>query len=87
MATTACETFVCVFLRYPPPQTVDCMNQKIKIILPLQADKLGKKMHNRLTFTITSTCHEQVGPAQKMRMREKRHGVGFETVAGIGGLS
>ena len=29
--------------------------------------------------------HEQVGPAKKIRMREKRRGIGFETVAGMGG--
>ena len=68
-----------------PPPNRRLHEPENKEYSPLQAAKILKnKMRDRLVFTITSTC-EQIGPAIKIIMLEKRRGIGFETVAGMGG--
>ena len=70
-----------------PPQTVDCMNEKIRNIYGYR--RPNAKLKQRVcafdfAFTTRDT-HEKVGSARKIRLREKRRGIGFETVAGMGG--
>ena len=67
-----------------PPPNRRLHEPENKEYSPLQAAKLKNKMRDRLVFTITSTC-EQIGSALKIIRLEKRRGIGFETVAGMGG--
>ena len=56
--------------------------------LPLQAAKLKKKKC-AIDLHLQIHPHEQAGSTSKKvkRMREKRRGISFEIVAGMGGLS
>ena len=67
-----------------PPQIVDCMNEKMKNIYryyrqPKRKEKCVIDLH------LKEDPHEWVGQAKKRHMGEKRRGIGFETVTGVGG--
>ena len=42
--------------------------------------------HRGIYLNLQYDPHEQVEAAKKKDMREKRRGIGFETVAGMGGV-
>ena len=65
-----------------PPQTVDRTKQKIMSIYRYRRPNWKTKC--MVDLPLQQHPPEQVGPA-KRKMRENRHGIGFETVAGMGG--
>ena len=80
-ATQDFSTFECFYDSPPPNRRLH--ETENKEFSPLQAAKL--KNQCVINMYLQQHPHKEVGPANKLRMREKRRGIGLETVAGMGG--